>query len=330
VSPQDLFLAGLIPALFVGGLLAIYAVMTGLKHGEREKFEFARLRRSVKDGIWALLLPVVVLGGMKEGLFNPSEAGAVAAGYALLVTMGIYRELSFKKLMGTLIEAATLMGSLILIIVLAFGLNEVLTLTDVQGKLMDLIRWMDLGPFGFMLLVNVVLIVLGALMDSISATLIFAPLLAPVALELYGIDPLHFGVVFVVNMEIGYLMPPVATNLFVAAALFKKPFGQVTRAVFPTLGITCVALFVIMYVPTISKAAVNWSKGLAGYESFPWGGKPKPSAPEAVELEAGVVAPAKVEGAPDLSAISKKSMEGWDDEEEAKDAGPPEPAPAPP
>jgi C4-dicarboxylate transporter, DctM subunit len=328
VSPQDLFLAGLIPAVFVGGLLAVYAILTGLRHGEREKFELRRLGRALKDGMWALLLPIVVLGGMKEGLFNPSEAGAVAAGYALLVTMGIYRELSWRKLTDTLIEAATLMGSLILIIVLAFGLNEVLTLTDVQGKLMALIRWMDLGPFGFMLLVNVVLIVLGALMDSISATLIFAPLLAPVAFELYGIDPLHFGIVFVVNMEIGYLMPPVATNLFVASALFKKPFGQVTRAVLPTLGLTCLALFVIMYVPTLSKAAVNWSQGKGAYEAFPWNGKPKAPEAEPVETEAGVVAPAKQEGVPDLSAISKKSMEDWDDEDEpAPDAGAAAPEP---
>src|SRR5207247_2211631 len=113
------------------------------------------------------------------------------------------------------------------------------------------------------------------LMDSISATLIFAPMFAPVAWEMYGIDPLHFGVVFVVNMEIGYLMPPVATNLFVAAAVFKKPFGQVTRAIFPTLGLTCAALGVVMYVPTISKAAVNWKQGHAIYQPFPWDGRPQ-------------------------------------------------------
>jgi C4-dicarboxylate transporter DctM subunit len=218
------------------------------------------------------------------------------------------------------------MGSLILIIVLAFGLNDVLTLTEVPVKLMALIRWMDLGPFGFMLLVNVVLIVLGALMDSISATLIFAPLLAPVAWEMYGIDPLHFGVVFVVNMEIGYLMPPVATNLFVASALFKKPFGQVTRAVFPTLGLTCLALLLIMYVPTISVAAVNWSQGKPAYSPFPWGAKPKPAGGDLVETEAGVITPAAPGGregtTTDLSGIGAKAMEEWDKEEEALDAGP--------
>ena len=328
VSPQDMFLAGLIPAFFVGGLLIVYSVLVGLRQGEREAFDARRFGRALRDGAWALPLPVVVLAGIKEGLFTPSEAGAVATGYALVVTMAIYRELSFKKLLESLIESATLMGSLILIIVLSFGLNDLLTLTDVQAKLIALIEWMHLGPFGFMLLVNVVLIVLGALMDSISATLIFAPLLAPLAWQVYGIDPIHFGVVFVVNMEIGYLMPPVATNLFVASALFKKPFGQVTRAVVPTLAITCIALFVIMYVPTLSKAAVNWNQGKPGYEAFPWDGKPKApeTPPAAVEVEAGVTAPPKPEGTTDLSGITSKGMADWEDDDEAKapapDAGP--------
>lgn len=136
-------------------------------------------------------------------------------------------------------------------------------------------------------------------MDSISCTLIFAPILAPVAWQLYGIDPLHFGIVFVVNMEIGYLMPPVATNLFVASAVFRKPFGQVTLAVLPTLGITLVALLIVMYVPTVSKAAVNWKRGQAMVERFPWKGR----------------ATALVDEKPSgLSKITKKSMAGWDDE----------------
>jgi C4-dicarboxylate transporter DctM subunit len=235
-----------VPALFIGGLLCIYAIWTGIRTKvEREPFVWAKLKAALLDGIWALALPVVVLGGIYGGFFNPSEAGAVATVYALFVTMGVYKELDGRKLMRSLIESASLMGTLILIIVLSFGLNEFLNDIQLNEKLIGWIRDMELGPFGFMMLVNVILIVLGALMDSISCTLIFAPILAPVAWEVYGIDPLHFGVVFVVNMEIGYLAPPVATNLFVSAAVFKKPFGQVVRAVMPTLGITIAALIVI-------------------------------------------------------------------------------------
>ncbi|MBI4510895.1 MAG: TRAP transporter large permease subunit [Deltaproteobacteria bacterium] len=325
VSPEDMFLAGLVPALLIGGLLAAYAVVVGLGiPGGRQKFNFGELWAATKEGIWALLLPLLVLGGIYGGLYTPSEAGAVATVYALAVTMLIYRELSVKKLFETLMEAAALMGSLILIIVLAFGLNEFLALIGVQERLMTWIRSMSLGPFGFLLLVNLVLIVIGALMDSISCTLVFAPMLAPVAWQLYGIDPLHFGIVFVVNMEIGYLMPPVATNLFVAAAVFKKPFGQVTRAIFPTLGITCAALALVMYVPTIAKAAVNWKQGKPVYEAFPWAGR-GPQVPLGEEEEgaaaktqaAGVVPAAAPAGkGPDLSQITAKSMAGFDDEDD--------------
>jgi C4-dicarboxylate transporter DctM subunit len=166
------------------------------------------------------------------------------------------------------------MGTLLPIIVLAFGLNEFLALIDVQEKLMAWLRELNPSAAQFMLIVNVVLIVLGALMDSISATLIFAPLLAPIAQDMFGIHPIHFGIVFVVNMEIGYLMPPVATNLFVASAVFKRPFGQVTRAVMPTLAITCAALLLVMYLPTISLLALNLRDHRPLAVAFPWHGKP--------------------------------------------------------
>lgn len=331
VSPEDLFLAGLLPALFIAGLLAIYAIWSG-RHAEREPFDFSAFKRAVRDGIWALMLPLLVLGGIYGGFYTPSEAGAIATAYALFVTMVVYRELTFAKLMETLVEAAALMGALIPIIVLAFGLNEFLALIDIQEKLMGLIRSMELGPFGFMLLVNVILIVIGALMDSISCTLIFAPMLAPIAYDLYGIDPVHFGVVFVVNMEIGYLMPPVATNLFVAAAVFKKPFGQVARAVMPTLGIVCVALIAIMYVPTISRAAINWKSDRNLYEAFPWSGRVVAEAADESEKaegkgETGAEAeaesptePAPPSGGFDLGSLSRKSLDAID-EEGTSDAG---------
>jgi len=322
VSPEDIFLAGLLPALLIAGLLSVYAIWVGRKNTSRESFQGKRLRTAVRDGIWALLLPVLVLGGIYGGMYTPSEAGAVATAYALAVTTLIYREMTWKKLMATLVESATLMGALILIIVLAFGLNEFLALIDVREKLMALIRSMNLGPVGFMLLVNVVLIVIGALMDSISCTLIFAPMLAPVAHELYGIDPVHFGVVFVVNMEIGYLMPPVATNLFVAAAVFKKSFGEVTRAVLPSLGIVCAALLLIIYVPTISVAAVNWKADRPIYLAFPWDGVPqKPDEGEATKMEAkpDEDAPNSAGEAPkafDLSSLTKKSMDSMDNQDD--------------
>jgi len=273
VDPGDMFLAASVPAGIIALFLILYSVMVGRRiPGERPTFSLHELGVAIKDGAWALLLPVIVLGGIYTGFYSPYQAGGVALVYSLVVTMFIYRELDLKKVILVLAEAGKLMGMLILIIGLAFGLNAFLAEIRIERKLLGLIKDWNLGPVGFMLLVNVVLIVLGALMDSISATLIFAPILAPIAVGHYGFDPLHFGVVFIVNMEIGYLAPPVATNLFVAAAVFKKPFGQVCRAVMPTLGVTCAALVLFMYVPTCSTGLVSVKNGTKVWKSFPWDG----------------------------------------------------------
>ncbi len=275
VDPGDMFLAAAVPAAIIATFLVLYSVWVGRQiPGPRDKFSFPDLVHSIKEGVWALLLPVIVLGGIYTGFYSPYQAGSVALVYSLVVTMFIYRELNLNKVVLVLADAGKLMGLLILIIGLAFGLNNFLAEIRVEQKLLQLLKDWDLGPIGFMLLVNAVLILLGALMDSISATLIFAPILAPIAVTHYGMDPLHFGVVFIVNMEIGYLAPPVATNLFVAAAVFKKPFGQVCRAVLPTLGVTVAALVLFMYVPTCSTGLVSLKKGEKVWKSFPWNHKP--------------------------------------------------------
>ncbi len=309
VDPSDLFLAGLVPALLVAGLLAVYSIFVGRRlPGERPKFSWAEVRLRFREGSWSLALPVIVLGGIYGGWYTPSQAGAVAVGYSLLVTMVIHRELTVSQVLRALVGAAELMGALLPIIVLAFGLNEFLALVDVQESLLGWLQSMDLSPAEFLLLVNLALILLGALMDSVSATLIFAPLLAPIAYEAYGIDPIHFGVIFVVNMEIGYLMPPVATNLFVASAVFKKPFAQVSRAVLPTLGLTIAALMLIIFLPTISLFLLNARDDKPLYVSFPW---------------AGPAAEAHAPEAPGgLKSLTGKVLQGIDDEEE--EAPPPE------
>ena len=194
-------------------------------------------------------------------------------------------DVPWSKFPDILVESATLIGSLILIVVLAFGLNDFLAEIDAAGIIKSWVETADLNAWQFMLLTNLILIVLGALMDSISATLVFAPILAPVAINHYGIDPIHFGIVFVVNMEIGYIAPPVATNLFVAAAIFRQPFAEVAKAIVPTLSIICGALVVIMYVPTIAKGPLNLREGQEMYESFPWNGKEAPPPVEAAPAE---------------------------------------------
>jgi C4-dicarboxylate transporter DctM subunit len=271
VDPSDLFFAGLVPALFIAALLAGYSVWIGLKvPGSRQPWDAPQLWKALRGAGWALTLPALVLGGIYGGVFTPTEAGAMAFAAAILISCFVHRDVPLKALPAILAEATTLIGSLILIVVLAFGLNDFLAEIDAPGRIREWVESANLSAWQFLLLVNVILIVLGALMDSVSATLVFAPIFAPVAIQHYGIDPIHFGIVFVVNMEIGYLAPPVATNLFVAAAIFRQPFGLVAKAILPTLGIVCAALVVLMYVPTLSKGPLNLREGQAFYEPFPW------------------------------------------------------------
>jgi C4-dicarboxylate transporter DctM subunit len=275
VDSTDMFIASALPAGMMMLILSGYSLVVGLKISNREPFSLQRLGETAREGVWAMLLPVIIVAGIYTGKFPPFKAGAVAFVYALVVTTVIHRELDLRKVLAALANAGRLMGMLILIIAFTFGINKLIPAIGAEASLTKLLTDNDIGPIGFILIVNVLLIVIGALMDSVSATLVFAPILAPIAVNTYGIDPIHFGVVFVVNMEIGYLVPPVATNLFVASALFKKPFGQVSRAILPGLAITTAALVLFMFVPTFSKGLVNLSHGNGFYESFPWDGEPR-------------------------------------------------------
>ncbi len=283
VQAGDMFTAAYVPVLALGLILSAYCFVVGRKVGARTPFSLKRLGETFREGIWAIALPFIVYFGISRGFFAPSKAGAVAFVYALVVTTLVHRELNVRKIFAVLGEAGRLMGMLILIIALAFGLNQLLALIKVEETIAG---WVEpLGPVGFMLLVNVLLIIIGALMDSISATLVFAPILAPIAMS-KGIDPIHFGIVFVVNMEIGYLAPPVATNLFIASALFKKPFGQVSRAVLPGLALTCGGLLMFLFVPTCSKGLINIDHDQPVWQSFPWEGKPLEGTSGGLDIEA--------------------------------------------
>lgn len=326
VQPSDLFFAGLVPALFIAGLLATYAIGVGLSvPGSRQPFDGRKLIEALRGASWALTLPAVVLGGIYGGMFTPTEAGSIAFAASVVIAVFVHRDVAITQVPSILAEAATLIGSLILIVILSFGLNDFLAEIDAAGFIRDTVQSADLSAWQFLLLVNGLLIVLGALMDSISATLVFAPIFAPVAINHYGIDPIHFGIVFVVNMEIGYLAPPVATNLFVAAAIFRRPFAEVAKAILPTLGIICGALVVIMYVPTISKGPINLRDGKAFYEPFPWThevGAPAVAAPVVAAPTDGAPAPIAPKRAKTMEEMMAEMNAKVDAEEATKDTDP--------
>lgn len=274
VEVGDLFLAGIGPALLIAGMLAVYSFFRGQGGTEklRPRSSFAEVRTALREGVWALLLPVIVLGGIAGGVFkNVTEAAAVSIVYAAVVELFIHRELRWSDLPAAMLKSVTMMGALLLIIAISFTLNAFMVEKGAAEAFLEYIREQQLSAVGFMLAINVFLVVTGALMDSISAIVLFTPLIAPAAVAL-GIDPLHLGIVFIVNMEIGYVAPPIATNLFVSAQLFQRPFGQVVRAVLPTLGILCIGLIVVTYVPTVATGPVYWLKGKSFYQPFGgWG-----------------------------------------------------------
>jgi C4-dicarboxylate transporter DctM subunit len=257
VDVGELFLAGVVPGLLVGSLLALWAVLVALREGlPRERATWADVAREGRRGLWALLLPAIILGGIYGGIFTPTEAAAVSVVYAFVVELGIHRRLGWRDVPRVLAESAVLMGTLLVVMAMAFALNHLLVERKVADTAVELIRELDLSVVAFLAVINVFLLFVGAVMDSISAILIVAPLLAPMAYAL-GIDPIHLGVVFIVNLEIGYLTPPIGLNLFVASAVFGRPVGWVVRAVAPFLLAMGVGLALVTYVPTLSMGAVN-------------------------------------------------------------------------
>lgn len=270
IDVGELFMAGILPGMLIGALLSLYSVfVAGRGQGTRERFEFSEVLRAFVDGFWAISLPALILGGIYTGLFTATEAAAVSVIYSLVVELYIHRTLKWSQIPAVLSEAGVLMGTLLIIMALAFGLNDFLVEQQVPDLAVEWILSKNLTPMQFLLMVNVFLLIVGALMDSISAILVIAPLLTPIAAAL-GIDPIHMGVVFIVNLEIGYLTPPIGINLFVASAAFKKPMGVVIKSVVPFIGLMFAGLMIVTYVPSVAVGPVNvLLRDKPFYEPFP-------------------------------------------------------------
>lgn len=265
VSPNDLFIAGVLPGFFIAGMLALYTLYaTRPSRRDNQIIEpvleggyFANLGRELLKSIPALLLPVLILGGIYGVLgplkFTVTEAAAVGVVYALFVELVIHRELKLRKLPSVLAESGVMMGTLFLIIVLAMSFNKFLSEQYIPQNAAAWLGTYIQNKWLFLLLANLFLLALGCVMEIMSAILIVAPLLAPIAAS-FGIDPVHFGIIFIVNLEIGYLTPPMGINLFVASTVFKRPVVEVIRSVIPFLFIMLFALFVITVFPWLATA----------------------------------------------------------------------------
>jgi C4-dicarboxylate transporter DctM subunit len=252
-SVGKLFMAGVIPGLLLATLLGVttwflarknnYPRMKRATWGER----FTAFRKS----IWGLLLIVIVMGGIYTGLFTPTEAAGMAAVYAFVIAVWVYKDLKLAQVGKVLLDSAAMSAMLLYIITNAVLFSFLMTSENIPQAMANWITGMGLGPITFLLVVNLLLLLAGNVMEPSSIVLIMAPILFPVATKL-GIDPIHFGVLIVVNMEVGMCHPPVGLNLYVASGITKMGISELTVAVLPWLLTMIAFLGLITYVPQIS------------------------------------------------------------------------------
>ncbi len=263
-SVGRLFIAGIIPGVMLGGalMLAIYVAARILKLPRQPKVAWSQRFWLFADAFWGLLLIFIVMGGIYGGIFTPTEAAAVAAVYAFVAAVFIYRDLNLSDVPRVLLDSGRLSVMLMFIIANAFLFAHVLTTAQIPQDIARLIIQAELAPWQFLLIVNIILLVAGNFMDPSAIVLITAPILFPTAMQL-GIDPIHLGIVYVVNMEIGLVTPPVGLNLFVASGITGMPLMAVVRAAAPWLMVLLTFLMIITYIPEISTFLPNLVFGKA-------------------------------------------------------------------
>ena len=254
-SVTDLFKAGVGPGLLLTILLSAYAIWFN-RHMAVQKFELGELLIAMREGVWAALMPVILLGGIYSGFFTATEAAAVALGYALLIEVFIHREIKFSVFYEVVLETSKLGGSLFPVLAVALSLNIILIEHRVPAHMVEWVQGYITSPLMFMLLVNLLLLAVGCLMTTGEAILVLAPLLAPMAAS-YGYDKVVFGLIMILNLEIGFLTPPVGLNLIVAMSAFKQPFGLLCRAAVPFICIMLVGLALVVWQPWIAMYWVN-------------------------------------------------------------------------
>jgi C4-dicarboxylate transporter DctM subunit len=254
-SVTDLFAAGFGPGILLTVVLSIYSVWVN-RHMPTDRFDFAHFKKAFRNGIWSAMMPVILLGGIYTGYFTATEAAAVALCYAMLVEVFIHRELKFSDFYKVVLDTSKLGGSLFPVLAIALSLNIILTEHRVPQMLVTAIQGYITSPMMFMLIVNALLLVVGCLMTTGEAILVLAPLLAPVAAA-YGYDKVIFGLIMILNLEIGYLTPPVGLNLIVAMSAFKQPFGRLCIAAIPFILLMMFCLALVIWQPWIAMYFVN-------------------------------------------------------------------------
>ncbi len=253
VNINELFLAGIVPGILLILLLSVYSNYCGTKSTVTlQHFSWHVLGKSIKESAWDIGLPVIILISIFGGLITVAETAAVAALYVLFMEVFIYKEINLTKDLPIILkDTAILVGSILIILGVALGLTNLLIDAQLPMKLLAFLDSYVDSPLGFLILLNIFLLITGSIMDIFSAIVVIVPLLLPLA-NRYGIDPVHLGIIFLANLEIGYITPPVGLNLFIASQRFGKPIMELFRAAIPFLMIMLIWLMLITYIPGIS------------------------------------------------------------------------------
>jgi tripartite ATP-independent transporter DctM subunit len=253
VDIDDLFLAGLIPGFILMAILGSYSIYNarGIK---RSKHVFSM--KEVKDSLWEsryeLPLPVFVLGGIYGGFVTATEASALSAFYVLIANCFFTKDLSLTKdIPKVIIEALTLVGAILLILCCALGLTNYLVDEEIPMKILEAMKTLITDKYVFLLVLNIFLLIVGCLMDIFSAIIVVVPLILPIA-EQFGVNPLHLAIVFLTNLEIGYITPPVGINLFISSFRFNRPVLELYKVSIPYLILLIIALIIITYIPWLT------------------------------------------------------------------------------
>jgi C4-dicarboxylate transporter DctM subunit len=258
VSVGRLFMAGVLPGILLGLMLmvAVWWRAGRLQIQHPPRAPLAEILRTLRESAWGLMLLVIIMGGIYGGVFTPTEAAAVSAVYALLVALFVYRDLAWRDLPHVFLESAKTSVMLMFIVANALLFAHVLTTERIPQTIAEHILASGMQPWVFLLVVNLLLLVAGNFMEPTGIVLILAPILFPIATQL-GIDPIHLGVIMVVNMEIGMVTPPVGLNLFVTSGVTGMSIVQVVRAAVPWLAVLLLFLALVTYIPAISLALPN-------------------------------------------------------------------------
>lgn len=252
-SVPRLFLAGIIPGILIGVLVAIYILYYARRHivPLSDPWRWKNIWTTAREAFWALLAPVIILGGIYGGICTPTEAAGVACVYAVVVARFIYRELTWAEIWTVAIESSRVIAQILIIVSAATAYGWLITTSGFPAKLVDFIHALALQPWLLLLIINCVLLVVGTVLEPPAAILVLTPLFLPIVLEA-GIDPIHFGIIFTVNLAIGMFIPPFGLNLFATHALFDIPLSRLYVGIVPFIALYLIALGLITYVPWLT------------------------------------------------------------------------------